>query len=90
MTRYGVVSPNPAPTRNTDGSTLTDLLAYKIYYGTTQGNYPSEVRIDNPGITTYVIENLSPNTYYFISTSINESEVESDFSNVAIEIIVAN
>ena len=78
------------PTRNTDGSQLTDLAAYKIYYGLSQGNYPNEIRIDNPGITTYVIDNLSPNTYYFVSTSINEAEVESNFSNVATKIVTAN
>jgi len=76
-----------APTTNTDGSQLTDLAAYKIYYGTTQGNYPNEVRIDNPGITTYVIDNLSANTYFFVSTSINSLEIESDYSNVASKIV---
>lgn len=72
-----------APTANTDGSPLTDLAAYKIYYGTSQGNYPNEIRIDNPGVTTYVIDNLSANTWYFVSTSINRFDVESDYSNVA-------
>jgi len=42
---------------------------------------------NNPGITTYVVENLSPNTYIFASTSINASGVESDFSNVATKTI---
>jgi len=28
------------PTKNTDGSQLTDLAAYKIYYGLSQGDYP--------------------------------------------------
>ena len=72
-----------APTTNTDGSALTDLIAYKIRYGTSQGNYPNEIRIDNPGVTTYVIDNLSANTYFFVSTSINSREIESDYSNVA-------
>jgi len=78
------------PTKNTDGSQLTDLAAYKIYYGLSQGDYPNEIRIDNPGISTYVIDNLNPNTYYFVSTSINSAEVESDFSNVATKTIAAN
>jgi len=78
------------PTKNTDGSPLTDLIAYKIYYGLTQGNYPNEIRIDNPGISTYVIDNLNPNTYYFVATSINSTEIESNFSNEALKIVVAN
>ena len=77
-------------TLNTDGSPLTDLAAYKIYYGFSEGNYPNEIRIDNPGIASYVVENLSPNDYYFVSTSINTSEVESDYSNVAFKAVTTN
>lgn len=72
-----------APTLNTDGSPLTDLAAYKIYYGTSPNNYTEEVYVDNPGTTTFVIENLAPNTYYFASTSINTTGIESALSNVA-------
>lgn len=75
------------PTQNEDGSQLIDLIAYKVYYGTAQGNYPNEIRIDNPGISTYVVDNLAPNTYFFVSTSINASEIESDFSNVASKVV---
>jgi len=78
------------PTRNTDGSPLTDLAAYKIYYGLSEGDYPNEIRIDNPGISSYLVENLSPNDYYFVSTSVNFSDVESDFSNVAFKTVTAN
>ena len=73
------------PTQNTDGTPLIDLAAYKIYYGTSPGSYSDEIYIDNPGITTYVVDNLVPNTYYFVSTSINSTGIESVFSNVAIK-----
>lgn len=69
------------PTQNEDGSPLTDLAGYKIYYGTSAGDYANEITINNPGITTYVVNNLSPNTWYFVSTSFNASGVESIFSN---------
>lgn len=72
-----------APTQNTDGTALTDLAGYKIYYGTTQGNYTEQVRIDNPGLTTFVVENLSPDTWYFVATSFNDGGIESNFSGVA-------
>ena len=72
-----------APTINRDGTPLTDLAAYKIYWGTTPGSYPNSVRIDNPGITTYVVENLAPGTYEFVSTAINSQGEESRFSNTA-------
>ncbi|HET6629125.1 MAG TPA: putative Ig domain-containing protein [Woeseiaceae bacterium] len=72
-----------APTQNTDGTALTDLAGYKIYYGTEQGNYTEEVRLDNPSLTTYLVENLSPNTWYFVATSFNDDGIESNFSGVA-------
>ncbi len=69
------------PTQNSDGSPLTDLTGYKIYYGNESGNYQRSIQIDNPGIAIYVVENLTPNTYYFVLTAINSSGVESRFSN---------
>ena len=72
-----------APTKNVDGSALTDLAAYNLHYGTSSGSYTTEVRIDNPGITTYVVENLVADTYYFSITSVNDAGEESRFSGEA-------
>lgn len=72
-----------APTQNSDGSSLNDLDAYKIYFGNSQGSYPNQVRIDNPSITTYVVDNLAPDTYFFVATSVNSQGVESAYSNAA-------
>jgi hypothetical protein len=71
------------PTQNADGSALTDLSGYKIYYGNESGYYPMSIQIDNPGIARYVVENLTPNTYFFVLTAINSSGTESEFSNEA-------
>lgn len=76
------------PTANTDGSPLTDLSAYKIYYGLAQGNYPNQILINNPGIATFVVEGLTPNTYFFVATAINTQGFESDFSNVARKVVL--
>jgi len=76
-----------APTQNEDGSPLTDLAGFKIYYGTNTGSYSTSIRIDNPGIATYVVENLTPTTYYFVSTAFNASGVESAFSNEAVKVV---
>jgi len=76
-----------APTQNEDGSALTDLRGYKIYYGTEPGSYPTSVRVDSPGITTYVVENLTPATYYFVSTAFNSNDIESSFSNEAVKVV---
>ncbi len=75
------------PTQNEDGTPLIDLAGYNIYWGTTPGNYPNSVRIDNPGLTTYVVENLAPGTYEFVSTAFNAAGTESRYSNVASKMI---
>ena len=72
-----------APTINVDGTPLADLAAYKFYWGTAPGSYPNSVRIDNPGITTYVVEGLAPDTYVFVATAINSQGEESNFSGAA-------
>ena len=71
------------PTLNSDGSALADLAAYKFYYGTESGNYVNSVTVDNAGIASYVIESLTPDTYYFVATAVNSYGVESPYSNEA-------
>jgi hypothetical protein len=76
------------PTENEDGSALTDLAAYRIYYGTSPDNLNQVININNPGLGRYVVENLLPSTYYFGATAINSAGVESDMSGLA-EIMVS-
>jgi hypothetical protein len=71
------------PTSNVDGSPLTDLKGYKIYWGTVEGEYANSVTIENPGLTSYVVEQLTPATWYFVATAVNAQGVESGESNVA-------
>ena len=61
------------PTANTDGSNLDDLAGYRIYYGISQGNYPNTIVVNNPGLSSYVVENLSPGTYFFVGGSSTEN-----------------
>ncbi|HEY3515780.1 MAG TPA: putative Ig domain-containing protein, partial [Gammaproteobacteria bacterium] len=70
------------PTTNTDGSPLTNLAGYKVYWGPSPGNYPNSTTLANPGLTSYVVSNLSPGTYYFVATAYNSAGVESAFSGV--------
>jgi hypothetical protein len=69
-----------SPADNTDGSIASNLGGYKIYYGEAPRNYSSTIKIPNPGLTTYVVENLSPGQYYFAVTAYNSLGEESDFS----------
>lgn len=75
------------PTRNVDGSVLTDLVAYKFYWGTEPGNYTQSVRVDDPSISSYTLNGLAPNTYYFAATAINSEGTESRFSNMAVKVV---
>src|SRR5262245_5205166 len=71
------------PTANTDGSPLTNLAGYKVYWGLSQGNYPNSVTLANPGLASYVVSNLSPGTYFFVVTAYNADGTESSFSSAA-------
>ena len=75
------------PTQNEDGSALMDLAGYKIYWGTTPGQYTHSVKIENAGMSSYVVENLTPGTYEFAATSYNEDGIESAYSNPATRVL---
>src|SRR5690606_7665907 len=57
-TGSALVSCTPRTLRD-DGSPLTDLAGYKVYWGTSERDYPNSVTIDNPGITSYMVEELT-------------------------------
>ena len=67
---------NP-PTQNVDGTALVDLQGYRIYYGRDPTVLGRSVAIDNPGLSSYVIENLEPGNWHFVMTSVNRDGVES-------------
>ena len=75
-----------APTTNSDGSPLTDLAGYYVYYGTASGVYGSPV--DAKNVTTYTLTGLTPGQTYYITvtaydTSGNESDKPTPVSGVA-------
>ena len=65
------------PTTNADGTPLTDLAGYRIYYGRTAEELESVAVISNAGVTRRVIDDLSPATWFFAMTSVNGSGLES-------------
>jgi len=71
------------PTENSDGTALTDLAGYRIYYGRSSNALDQVAAIGNPGLTSYVIENLSPARWYFSMTTLNSHGVESERSATA-------
>lgn len=75
------------PTTNTDGSALTNLSGYRIYYGTSASALTQMVQVPNAGIASYVVTGLTSGTYYFGVRAYNTTGAESDFSNVATKTI---
>jgi hypothetical protein len=71
------------PTTNSDGSPLTDLAGYHIYYGTNAASLSEVVNLTTPGATSYVVGNLSAGTYYFDIRAYNSAGLESASSNTA-------
>lgn len=76
-----------APTQNTDGTPLLDLAGYRIHYGTAERQYDHLISIDNPGITTTVVENLGVGTWYFAATATTASGLESEPSAEVVRVV---
>jgi hypothetical protein len=68
------------PTTNDDGSPLK-LTGYRIYWGPAADDLTHSVVLDNPGLTRYVVEQLTDGTWYFVATALSDDR-ESEFSNV--------
>jgi hypothetical protein len=65
------------PTENSDGSTLTNLAGYTVYYGTSPTNLTQTVKVTNPGLAAYTLANLPAGTWYFAVTAYSSAGVES-------------
>jgi hypothetical protein len=71
------------PIANTDGSTLIDLKGYRVAYGRAADDLTQSADIDNPGLTTYTVNNLASGQWFFAVYAVNQAGVQSDISNVA-------
>ncbi len=71
-----------APTENTDGSALTNLAGFDIYYGNSTASLTQKISISSVGLLTYVVPNLNPGTWYFEVVAVNGAGVQSGPSSV--------
>ncbi|HEY4368490.1 MAG TPA: putative Ig domain-containing protein [Steroidobacteraceae bacterium] len=71
------------PTQNTDGTTLTNLSGYRIYYGTSSSALNQTIQVSGAGMSRYVVDDLAPATYYFAVKAVTSAGTESSLSNVA-------
>ncbi len=81
-TKGGVTLSWMPPAANADGSSLSNLTGYRIYYGTSSGMLIKTIQINNPSVSSYVIENLPAATYYFGVRAVTSKGTESPLSNL--------
>ena len=65
------------PTENNDGTALTNLAGYTVYYGTDRSDLSQSVKVSNPGLASYTVTGLTSGTWYFAVTSYSADGVES-------------
>ena len=70
------------PALNSDGTPLTDLAAFKVYWGTSQGSYSQSTKISNAAARTYTVAGLTKGTWYVVVTALNAPGIQSPYSNV--------
>jgi hypothetical protein len=73
-----------APDQNVDGSPLTDLAGYRIYYGQESRSYSDMVELGSPGATNYTLT-LASGDYYVAMTALDAQGNESAYSNEVVK-----
>ncbi len=72
-----------APSARADGSSLplSEIAGYRIYFGTSAGNYSNTITIGDGSVVQGTINNLNSGTsYYFAMTTIDTDGRESAYS----------
>jgi hypothetical protein len=70
------------PTKNTNGTPLTNLVGYVVRYGLSSAALGSSLVINSASTTQATIENLGSGTWYFEVASLNSAGVQSEFTTV--------
>jgi hypothetical protein len=73
-----------APVIRQDGSpmSLAEIDGYRVYYGSTQGNYPDSVDINDGAATAATVSNVPVGSYYIVMTTYDSGGRESTQSGV--------
>jgi hypothetical protein len=77
------------PTKNTDGTTLTDLSGFKVVYGTSSSSLNQSKSVTGASATSTSIGSLGAGTWYFAVRAVNAGGVESANSNTGSKTIRA-
>ena len=71
------------PQFNTDGTSLTDVSGYRVYYGKNPSNLSASVLVPGMAASSHVITGLGAGTYYFAVATLSLAGEVSELSNVA-------
>jgi len=75
------------PLDNTDGSVLANLAGYNIHYGTSSTALNQTIQVNQAGLTSYTLTNLTTGTWYFGVSAYSSAGTESAISNLATKTI---
>jgi Putative Ig domain len=76
------------PTTNTDGTPVTDLAGFTVYYGSSASSLNHSVRVPSATQTSYTLDNLAAGTWYFgiaAYTTVNTQSAMSSVKSTAIQ-----
>jgi len=69
-----------APSQNVDGTPLTDLAGFRIYYGEESRAYTRSLSVDDAAAVSHALT-LSTGSYFVAMTAVDDGGNESAFSN---------
>lgn len=69
-----------APTERADGTPLSDLAGFRIFYGRSRNDLDTTIDLNNPGLSRYVVENLTRGNWYFAMTAYDRAGLQSSRS----------
>ena len=77
-----------APSAREDNSVLvlSDIAGFRIYYGTSSGDYSNTVKINDHTVTQAVLDGLPSGTYFVAVTTVDVDGRESTYSA---EVVIA-
>jgi hypothetical protein len=74
-----------APTENSNGTALTNLAGYTVYYGTNASTLSegTSIQVSNPATLSYTVTGLGSGTWYFAVASYTSTGQISSLSSVS-------
>ncbi len=76
-----------APTENVDGTPISNLAGYHIYYGKDAEDLTSTITVNSASTTSYVVKGLEDGAYYFSVVAFNTDGLVSGKSNLADQMV---